>query len=91
MNAFPTPLVPAAQPRPLLPAPFRAVPDGLCGWFVDTPAGRVGHAFPRIVRDLDGDWFGKKTGRDAKPFPGEDEALAHVAGCDPDDIRFEEN
>lgn len=92
MNVFPTPLVPAAQPRPVLPRPFRTTPDGLCGWFVDGPDGRAGHAFPRVVRDLNGDWFGKRTGLHevAEPFGDELAALAHVAGCNPDDISFEE-
>jgi hypothetical protein len=87
VTVFPSPLVPGIQARPVLPRPFRASPDGLCGWFVDGPAGRVGHAFPRVVRDLDGDWFGKRRGVTAKAFPGEVEALAYVCGCDPSEIE----
>lgn len=89
MTTFPTPLVPHAQPRPILPAPYTAVPDGLSGWFVDGPDGRVGHAFPRVVRDLDGDWFGRRAGYPAQRRDGEVSALAHVCGCDPASIRFE--
>lgn len=90
MSTFPTPLIPATQRRPILPAPFRAVPDGLGGWFVDTPAGRAGHAFPRRVH-LPGDaWFGKRTGTPAQLRADEPSALAHVVGCDPEDVTFEE-
>jgi hypothetical protein len=91
VSPYPSPLIPAVQPRPVLPHPFTAVPDGLCGWFVDGPDGRAGHAFPRVVADLDGDWFGRRTGCPAQPRPDEATALAHVVGCDPDDIDFEEH
>lgn len=87
MSTFPLPS--AGLHRPVLPCPFSASPDGLGGWFVNSPNGRWGHAFPRVVEDPDGDWFGKLTGLTARAFPSEVEALAYVRGCHPDDITFE--
>lgn len=91
MTVFPAPLVPTVQSRPVLPVPLKAVPDARNGWFVDHPNGRAGHVFPRVVTDLDGDWFGRRGRQAAQPFPGEVQALAYVCGCDPSDIRFEED
>lgn len=90
MTSFPAPLVPTVQARPILPDPFRVTPDGRCGWFVEHPSGRAGNAFPRVVQDLDGGWFGRRRGCKAEPFPGAAQALAYVVGCDPAGIRFEE-
>ncbi|MFI5891951.1 hypothetical protein ACIA5D_17760 [Actinoplanes sp. NPDC051513] len=86
---FPAPLVQAPRPRPILPGRFWAVPDGLRGWFVKTPDGTAGHAFPKVVGDPDGEWFGRRTGASAQRRDDDVSALAHVVGCDPGDIRFE--
>lgn len=75
--------------RPILPGPCRPASDDRGGWFIEHPNGRAGHAFPQVVTDVAGQWFGRRGRQDAQLFGGEAEAVAYVLGCDPADIRFE--
>lgn len=96
---FPSPLIPYRRKPPTLPHPFTAESDGgKNGWWVRKGHIVHGHAFPHVVRDLAGDWHGRRHGLDpetgwpyeARRFPGEVQALAYVCGCEPSEIRFEE-
>lgn len=40
----------------------------------------VGFAFPAIIAEPDGPWFGRHRGQDAARFDTKDEAIAYVTG-----------
>jgi hypothetical protein len=44
----------------------------------------VGYAFPAVVAEPGGTWFGRLRGRDAVPFPSRHAALAYVVGGCPE-------
>ena len=43
-----------------------------------------GTAFPVVIAEPDGDWYGRRTGKAAVRFGSRHEALAHIAGGCPD-------
>lgn len=51
---------------------------------------QVGTAFPVVVADPDGAWYGRRTGKAAVRFDGRHQALAHIVrGCP--DCRCDDN
>lgn len=82
---------PPHRPAPKLPDGMTATANVHGGWIVHTAVGRkLGDANPYKAHDVHGRWYGKRRRQDAVPCDGEVQAVAHVAGCRPQDIRFEE-
>lgn len=84
------------RPRPILPTPFRAAPDGKNGWFVNHDSDRVGYASPVVIAEPAGPWYGKRAWQKAARYEPNGEvrgaerlALAHICHCRPSEIRFE--
>jgi hypothetical protein len=97
-DVFPSPLIPTSLRCPVLPSPLWAETDGLNGWWVRHPQGRIGRVFPRVVADLRGDWYGRCCGavEEAERCPASGDplgavraAFAHVCDCGPSEISFE--